>query len=71
MRPQVLQQELFQLTEKIHQLDYKIGKQPDLPSKALLGKKKDALVKTRAQLKVILKVVYDNSITRANACVVN
>jgi len=69
MKAQVLQQELFQLSEKIKQMDYKISKQKDAPSKELLGKKKENLVKTRAQLKIFLKVIYENT-AKAN-CVVN
>ena len=70
MRPQVLQRELFQITEKINQLDYKMNKQSDPKSKELIGAKKDRLVKSRQQLKVLLKVVYEGSQTKAEQCTV-
>ena len=67
MRPQVLQQELFQLTERIKQIDYKIAKQKDPQSREMLAKKRDGHAKTRQHLKMVLQVIYDNQ-TRNQQC---
>lgn len=68
MKPQVLQQELFQISEKIKQLDYKIHKQNDPKSKELIINKKERLVKNRQQLKVLLRVVYESTQNKAEQC---
>lgn len=58
MRREVLQQELFQISEKIKQMEYKLHKQKDEPSKVLISKKKENLEASRQQIKTILRLVY-------------
>jgi hypothetical protein len=65
IQPQVLRRELFQLTEQINQLSYKIAKQSHLPSKALLEAKRAGLEKTRIEVKQYLRVVYE---LQRNSC---
>ena len=58
MQPQVLRQEIFQLSEKITQLSYKIAKQSDPASRGLLVNKRASLENTRNNLKIYLRVLY-------------
>jgi hypothetical protein len=66
IQPQVLRRELFQLTEQINQLSYKIAMQRDLPSKQLLEAKRARLEKTRIGVKQYLRVVYE---LQRNTCI--
>ena len=63
MKRQVLYQELFQLSEKIKQLDYKIDVQKDETSKLHLMERKKKLEMTRSEIKSFLSMIY-GTITR-------
>lgn len=69
MKSQVLNRELFQLTEKIHQTEYKINVQQNPAAKQMLEKKRESLVTTRNQVKMLLRVLYDNT-SKTTQCVV-
>ena len=70
MKPQVLQRELFQLSEKIVQLTYKIEKHPSPQAKEILEKQRSSLNETRQRIKMILRVLYENQQNGKQQCIV-
>lgn len=70
MKPQVLQRELFQLSEKIVQLTYKIEKHQSPQAKEILEKQRAQLNETRQRIKLILRALYDNQQNGKQQCTI-
>lgn len=59
MKAEVLHLELFQITEKVKQLDYKLSKQTNTMQRNATLQKKNRLIKTRQRIKAMLRIQFD------------